>query len=139
MELNSTEELISDIKQGKMVIVMDDEDRENEGDFIIAAEFCSAQDVNFMAKNGRGLICLTLTEERCRQLNIPLMVKSSMDAHSTNFTVSIEASSGVTTGISAADRAKTINSATKPDAKPSDLTQPGHVFSFNGATRRSIN
>jgi len=128
MELNSTEELISDIKQGKMVIVMDDEDRENEGDFIIAAEFCTAQDVNFMAKNGRGLICLTLTEERCRQLNIPLMVKSSMDVHSTNFTVSIEASRGVTTGISAADRAKTINTATKPDAKPSDLTQPGHVF-----------
>ena len=78
MELNSTEELIGNIKQGKMVIVMDDEDRENEGDFIIAAEFCSAQDVNFMAKNGRAnfLICLTLTEERCRQLNIPLMVKS---------------------------------------------------------------
>lgn len=128
MKLNSTEELISDIKQGKMIIVMDDEDRENEGDFIIAAEHCNAQHVNFMAKNGRGLICLTLTEERCRKLNIPLMVRGSMDVHSTNFTVSIEASSGVTTGISAADRAKTINAAIKADAKPSDLNQPGHIF-----------
>ena len=128
MKLNSTEELISDIKQGKMIIVMDDEDRENEGDFIIAAEFCTAQHVNFMAKNGRGLICLTLTEERCQQLNIPLMVRGSMDVHSTNFTVSIEASSGVTTGISAADRARTISSAIKADAKPSDLRQPGHIF-----------
>ena len=130
MKLNSTEELINDIKQGKMIIVMDDEDRENEGDFIIAAEFCDAKHINFMAKNGRGLICLTLTEERCQQLNIPLMVKGSMDVHSTNFTVSIEASSGVTTGISAADRARTISSAIKLDAKPSDLTQPGHILSL---------
>ena len=128
MKLNSTEELIDDIKKGKMIIVMDDEDRENEGDFIVAAEFCTAEHVNFMAKHGRGLICLTLTEERCQQLNIPLMVRSSMDVHSTNFTVSIEASSGVTTGISAADRAKTIETAIRADAKPSDLTQPGHIF-----------
>ena len=100
MPLNTTQELIEDIAAGKMVIIMDDEDRENEGDFIIAAQHCAAEHVNFMAKHGRGLICLTLTEERCQQLNLPLMVSNAGGLHSTNFTLSIEAAKGVTTGIS---------------------------------------
>ena len=128
MALNTTEELIQDISSGKMIIIMDDEDRENEGDFIIAAEYCDTEHVNFMAKNGRGLICLTLTEDRCRQLNLPLMVSETRASHSTNFTVSIEASEGVTTGISAGDRARTIKAAVKIDASASDIRQPGHIF-----------
>jgi len=107
MSLHSTEEIIEDIRQGKMVILMDDEDRENEGDIIIAAECVTPESVNFMARYGRGLICLTLTEERCKQLNLPLMVDKNNAPYATNFTVSIEAAEGVTTGISAADRAKT--------------------------------
>ena len=118
MELNTPEELIEDIRQGKMVILMDDEDRENEGDLIMAAECVSAQDINFMAKFARGLICLTLTEERCKQLNLPLMVSANNAQHGTNFTVSIEAAEGVTTGISAADRAKTVQTAVAKNAKP---------------------
>ena len=128
MPLNTTQELIEDIAAGKMVIIMDDEDRENEGDFIIAAQHCAAEHVNFMAKHGRGLICLTLTEERCQQLNLPLMVSNTGGLHSTNFTLSIEAAEGVTTGISAADRARTIEAAIKDQASPSDICQPGHVF-----------
>ena len=128
MPLNTTQELIEDIAAGKMVIIMDDEDRENEGDFIIAAQHCAAEHVNFMAKHGRGLICLTLTEERCQQLNLPLMVSNAGGLHSTNFTLSIEAAEGVTTGISAADRARTIEAAIKDQASPSDICQPGHVF-----------
>jgi 3,4-dihydroxy 2-butanone 4-phosphate synthase/GTP cyclohydrolase II len=128
MALNSTQELIDDFRAGKMIIIMDDEDRENEGDFIIAAEHCSAEHINFMSKHGRGLICLTLTEERCRQLNIPLMVQDTRVTHSTNFTVSIEAAVGVTTGISAADRACTVQAAVARDASAADLTQPGHIF-----------
>ena len=128
MALNNTEELIRDISSGKMIIVMDDEDRENEGDFIVAAEYCDAEHVNFMAKNGRGLICLTLTEGRCRQLSLPLMVSETRASHSTAFTMSIEASEGVTTGISAGDRARTIKAAIKTDAGPSDIRQPGHIF-----------
>lgn len=128
MFLNTTEELIEDIAGGKMIIIMDDEDRENEGDFVIAAAHCDAEHVNFMAKHGRGLICLTLTEERCRQLNLPLMVGNTGDLHSTNFTVSIEAAEGVTTGISASDRARTIEAAVRSNAAPSDIRQPGHVF-----------
>ncbi|MEN8215444.1 MAG: bifunctional 3,4-dihydroxy-2-butanone-4-phosphate synthase/GTP cyclohydrolase II [Pseudomonadota bacterium] len=128
MSLNNIEEIIADIRQGKMVVLMDDEDRENEGDLIMAASQVRAEDINFMARYGRGLICLTLTKERCRQLQLPLMVNENNAAHRTNFTVSIEAAKGVTTGISAADRALTIRAAVAPDAKPSDLVQPGHIF-----------
>lgn len=128
MELNNIKEIVEDIRQGKMVILMDDEDRENEGDLIMAAELVRADDINFMATYGRGLICLTLTQDRCEQLSLPLMVKNNNDLHSTNFTLSIEAAKGVTTGISAADRAVTVRAAVAVDARPSDIVQPGHVF-----------
>ncbi len=126
--MNTIEEIIEDLKQGKMVVIMDDEDRENEGDLIMAASFARPEDINFMARYGRGLICLTLTRERCQQLRLPLMVNDNRTAHSTNFTVSIEAAEGVTTGISAADRALTIQAAVAVDAHPEDLVQPGHIF-----------
>ena len=126
--MNSIEEIIEDLRQGKMVIIMDDEDRENEGDLVMAASFTRPEDVNFMARYGRGLICLTLTQERCQQLRLPLMVNENKTPHSTNFTVSIEAAVGVTTGISAADRAKTILAAVAANAKADDLVQPGHIF-----------
>ncbi len=128
MELNSPEEIIDDIRQGKMVILMDDEDRENEGDLVIAAEMVRAEDINFMATHARGLICLTLTKERCEQLKLPLMVKSNGAAFETNFTLSIEAAEGVTTGISAADRAQTIRVAVRTNAVAEDIVQPGHIF-----------
>lgn len=128
MSLNSTEELIEEIRAGRMVVLMDDEQRENEGDLVIAAECVRAEDINFMARFGRGLVCLTLTREHCRRLNLPLMARNFYSAHSTNFTVSIEAAEGITTGISAADRALTIRKAVAPDARPSDLVQPGHIF-----------
>jgi len=128
MGLNSTEEIIEDLRQGKMVIIMDDEDRENEGDLLMAAECVTPAAVNFMAKYGRGLICLTLNKERCQQLRLPLMVSGTDESHSTNFTVSIEAAEGVTTGISAADRATTVLAAVAPQAKPEDVVQPGHIF-----------
>ena len=126
--MNTIEEIIEDLRQGKMVIIMDDEDRENEGDLVMAAAFTRPEDVNFMARYGRGLICLTLTSERCQQLRLPLMVNENKTPHSTNFTVSIEAATGVTTGISAADRARTIQCAVASHAKPDDLVQPGHIF-----------
>ncbi len=128
MQLNSIEEIIDDIRQGKMVILMDDEDRENEGDLIIAAERVRAEDINFMATNARGLICLTLTRERCEFLRLPLMVNHNGTQFNTNFTVSIEAASGVTTGISAADRMRTIQAAVARDSRPEDIVQPGHIF-----------
>jgi len=128
MELNSPQELIEDIRQGKMVILMDDEDRENEGDLVIAAQMVRPEDINFMATHARGLICLTLTQERCKQLNLPLMVQSNGAAFATNFTLSIEAAEGVTTGISAADRARTVQVAVSADAVPEDIVQPGHIF-----------
>ncbi len=128
MPLNTTEEIIADIREGKMVILMDDEDRENEGDLIMAAVKVRAEDINFMARFGRGLICLTLTNERCQQLQLNQMVVDNNAPLGTNFTVSIEAAKGVTTGISAADRAVTILAAVAPEAKPSDLVQPGHIF-----------
>ncbi|WP_020681959.1 bifunctional 3,4-dihydroxy-2-butanone-4-phosphate synthase/GTP cyclohydrolase II [Marinobacterium rhizophilum] len=128
MQLNTTEELIEDIRQGKMVILMDDEDRENEGDLVIAAEMVRAEDINFMATHARGLICLTLTRSRCEQLKLPLMVQSNGAQFSTNFTLSIEAATGVTTGISAADRAHTVRVAVRGDAVPEDIVQPGHIF-----------
>tara|TARA_R110000787_G_scaffold42983_6_gene105343 strand:+ start:2872 stop:4041 length:1170 start_codon:yes stop_codon:yes gene_type:complete len=126
--LDYISDILADFKAGKMVIMMDDEDRENEGDLIMAASAVRAQDINFMARYGRGLICLTLTAERCRQLRLPLMVTQGDDMHRTAFTVSIEAAEGVTTGISAHDRAQTIQAAVKADARPTDLVQPGHIF-----------
>jgi 3,4-dihydroxy 2-butanone 4-phosphate synthase/GTP cyclohydrolase II len=128
MSLNSIEEIITDIRAGRMVILMDDEDRENEGDLVMAATHVRPEDINFMASHGRGLICLTLTRKRCEQLALPLMVQSNLSSHATNFTVSIEAASGVTTGISAADRARTIQAAVAADAQPRDIVQPGHIF-----------
>ncbi len=128
MQLNTIEELIEDYKQGKMVILMDDEDRENEGDLLIPSSLVTAEDINFMARYGRGLICLTLTRERCQQLHLPLMVKDNSDPHGTPFTVSIEAAEGVTTGISAADRAVTVRAAVEPNAGPADIVTPGHIF-----------
>src|SRR6056297_2212823 len=123
MEFNTTEEIIADIAAGKMVIIVDDEDRENEGDLLMAASMVRPEDINFMAKYGRGLICLTLTRERCEQLRLPLMVSGTDRARGTNFTLSIEAAEGVTTGISAHDRAHTIRAAVAPAARPEDLRQ----------------
>ena len=125
---NTIDEILEDLRRGKMAVVMDDEDRENEGDLIMAAECVGPQDVNFMARYGRGLICLTLTRERCRQLRLPLMVSDTDSTHRTNFTLSIEAAEGVTTGISAHDRAHTVKTAVAPGARPEDLRQPGHIF-----------
>jgi 3,4-dihydroxy 2-butanone 4-phosphate synthase / GTP cyclohydrolase II len=126
--ISPIEEIIRDIRDGKMVILVDEEDRENEGDLVLAAEFATAAHINFMAKHGRGLICLTLTQARCRQLNLPAMVEHNASSMRTNFTVSIEASSGVTTGISAADRARTIQVAVAKEAKAQDIVSPGHIF-----------
>ena len=126
--VSSTAEILADFRAGKMVILIDDEDRENEGDLLLAADFVTPEAINFMATHARGLICLTLTEERCRRLRLPLMTAVNGTKMSTNFTMSIEAAEGVTTGISAADRAKTIQDAVAADAKPSDIVQPGHVF-----------
>lgn len=128
MALNTTEEIIEDLRQGKMVVIMDDEDRENEGDLLLAADKVTPEAINFMARYGRGLICLTLSKERCQRLRLPLMVFENNAPLSTAFTVSIEAAEGVTTGISAADRATTVAAAVAPDAEPRDLVQPGHVF-----------
>ena len=125
---NTIDEILEDLRRGKMAVIMDDEDRENEGDLIMAADGVRPQDVNFMARYGRGLICLTLTRERCRQLRLPLMVSDTDSAHRTNFTLSIEAAEGVTTGISAHDRAHTVKTAVSPNARPEDLRQPGHIF-----------
>jgi len=122
------EDIIADVRQGKMVIMVDDEDRENEGDLIMAAEKVRPEDINYMARYGRGLICLTLTRERCAQLRLPLMVEETDQHHMTNFTVSIEATKGITTGISAHDRAKTVQTAVAKNASPDQLSQPGHIF-----------
>ena len=126
--ISPTREIIEEIRQGRMVILVDEEDRENEGDLVLAAQFATPEHINFMAKYGRGLICLTLTEARCRQLNLPSMVQKNGSSMRTNFTVSIEAASGVTTGISAADRAHTIQAAVAKNASPRDIVSPGHVF-----------
>ena len=128
MALSSISEIIADIQVGKMVILVDEEDRENEGDLVLAAQFVTPEAINFMARFGRGLICLTLSEERCRQLDLPLMVTRNGTRHGTKFTVSIEAAEGVSTGISAADRARTIQAAIARNARPDDLVQPGHIF-----------
>lgn len=128
MSISAIQDIIADLKQGKMVILVDEEDRENEGDLVLAADFVTPEAINFMATHGRGLICLTLIEERCQQLDLPLMVSANRSPLGTNFTLSIEAASGVTTGISAADRARTVQAAVKADAKPQDIVQPGHIF-----------
>ncbi len=130
MKFNKIEDIIEDISQGKMVIIVDDEDRENEGDFLMAASKVRPEDINFMATHGRGLVCMPITAERCKQLNLPLMVseKDNQEELATNFTISIEASSGVTTGISAYDRSLTIHAAVAPDADKSSIVQPGHIF-----------
>jgi len=122
------EDIIEDVRAGRMVIMVDDENRENEGDLIMAAARVRPEDINYMARYGRGLICLTLTRERCAQLRLPLMVVDTDERHATNFTVSIEAAEGITTGISAHDRAKTVLAAVAPDARPEHLRQPGHIF-----------
>jgi 3,4-dihydroxy 2-butanone 4-phosphate synthase/GTP cyclohydrolase II len=122
------EDIIADLKKGKMVIMVDDENRENEGDLIMAAEKVRPEDINYMARYGRGLICLTLTRERCAQLRLPLMVEETDQHHATNFTVSIEATKGITTGISAHDRAKTVQAAVAKNATPDYVSQPGHIF-----------
>jgi 3,4-dihydroxy 2-butanone 4-phosphate synthase/GTP cyclohydrolase II len=128
MALNSIDELIEDIRQGKMVILMDDEDRENEGDLIMAAECVQAEHINFMAKYARGLICMPMTRERCEILRLPLMAPRNGSGFGTKFTVSIEAAEGVTTGISAADRARTVQVAAAKNAQADDIVSPGHIF-----------
>jgi 3,4-dihydroxy 2-butanone 4-phosphate synthase/GTP cyclohydrolase II len=128
MKFNSIEEIVDDLSQGKMVIIVDDEDRENEGDFLMAASKVKPDDINFMVTHGRGLVCLTLRAERCQQLKLPLMNEATDAEHGTNFTISIEAAEGVTTGISAYDRALTIRAAVAPDATPDDIVLPGHIF-----------
>src|SRR5512136_3473147 len=134
MSVSKIEEAIEDIRRGRMVILVDDEDRENEGDLTMAAEMVTPEAINFMARFGRGLICLTLTGERCDQLRLPLMVSSNTSSFGTAFTVSIEARKGVTTGISAADRAHTILTAVADNAKADDLARPGHVFPLRART-----
>jgi len=126
--ISPTPEIIAEIQAGRMVVLVDEEDRENEGDLVMGAEFVTPEAINFMAKHGRGLICLTLTESRCRQLNLAPMVNQNRSQMGTNFTVSIEAAQGVTTGISAADRARTVQAAVRREARPEDLVQPGHIF-----------
>ena len=128
MSFATIPERLAEIRAGRMVVILDDEDRENEGDLIMAAEKARPEDVNFMVREGRGLVCLPLTEAHCRQLGLKPMVDRNTSPHHTNFTVSIEAATGVTTGISAYDRAHTIRAASKPDARPEDIVQPGHIF-----------
>ncbi|MGN1056690.1 MAG: bifunctional 3,4-dihydroxy-2-butanone-4-phosphate synthase/GTP cyclohydrolase II [Comamonas sp.] len=126
--ISPVEDIVADMRAGRMVILVDEEDRENEGDLVLASDHVTPEAINFMAKYGRGLICLTLTRERCEYLKLPPMAARNGTVYSTAFTVSIEAAEGVTTGISAADRAHTIRTAVAKDAQPSDLVQPGHVF-----------
>jgi 3,4-dihydroxy 2-butanone 4-phosphate synthase/GTP cyclohydrolase II len=121
-------ELVADLAAGRMVILVDEEDRENEGDLVLAADHVTPAAINFMARHARGLVCLTLTRERCERLHLPPMTSRNGTKHGTAFTVSIEAATGVTTGISAADRARTVQAAVAREARPSDLVQPGHVF-----------
>ena len=128
MAVSSIEEVIKDIRAGKMVILVDDEDRENEGDLCMAAEAVTDEAINFMATHGRGLICLTLSPDLVDKLKLPMMVRDNRSPYGTGFTISIEAKTGVSTGISAADRARTIQAAVAPDAKPEDLVSPGHIF-----------
>lgn len=127
-DIASTDEIIEEIRRGHVVVLVDDEDRENEGDLVFAADFVTPEKINFLAKHGRGLICMPITPEHAAQLNLPPMAPRNRTVHGTNFTVAIEAAEGITTGISAADRAHTIRVATRPGARPEDIVQPGHVF-----------
>src|SRR5437899_11385089 len=122
------EKALDELRRGRMVILVDDADRENEGDLVLAAQFVSPEAINFMAKHARGLICLSLTEHQVKQLGLTMMVNENESTYSTAFTVSIEAAQGVTTGISAQDRATTVRAASRPDARPEDVVRPGHVF-----------
>ena len=128
MPISPIPELIADLAAGRMILLVDDEDRENEGDLIIASEFITPEAINFMAKHARGLICLTLTRKHCERLKLPLMTQQNGSSHGTAFTLSIEAAQGVSTGISAADRARTVQAAVNPQARPEDIVQPGHIF-----------
>ena len=128
MSISTTQEIVDELRAGRMVILVDEEDRENEGDLVLAADFVTPEAINFMVKHARGLVCLTLTAERCEQLNLPMMATRNGTSFGTNFTVSIEAAEGVTTGISAADRARTIQVAVAKGATPNDIVQPGHIF-----------
>ncbi len=134
MTIASTQELVDDVRLGRMIVLADAEDRENEGDLLLAADFVTPDAINFMATHARGLVCLTLTEERCRQLNLAQMVSENRSRIGTAFTASIEAATGVTTGISAADRARTVRVATAKHAKPADIVQPGHIFPIMAQT-----
>ncbi len=136
MALNTIAELVEDIRQGKMVILMDDEDRENEGDLIMAAECVRAEDINFMAKHARGLICMPMDRARCERLGLPLMVQRNGSGFGTKFTVSIEAAEGGPTGISAADRARTVQAAAAREAVAADIVSPGHIFPLMAQARR---
>jgi len=131
--ISPVEDIVAEIRAGRMVILVDEEDRENEGDLVLAADHVTPEAINFMARFGRGLICLTLTRERCERLRLPPMVPRNGTKMGTAFTVSIEAAEGVTTGISAADRARTVQVAVAPDAQPTDLVQPGHIFPLQAA------
>lgn len=128
VSISPTQDIVADLRTGRMVILVDEEDRENEGDLVLAAEYATPEAINFMITHARGLVCLTLNEARCRQLDLPLMVRDNRTPHGTAFTVSIEAADGVTTGISAHDRARTVRAAVARHARPSDLVQPGHIF-----------
>jgi 3,4-dihydroxy 2-butanone 4-phosphate synthase/GTP cyclohydrolase II len=128
MSIATTQEIVAELRAGRMVILVDEEDRENEGDLVLAADFVTPEAINFMARYGRGLVCLTLTEERCNQLNLPMMTARNGTVYGTNFTVSIEAAEGVTTGISAADRARTVQVAIAKNTTAADIVQPGHIF-----------
>ena len=128
MSISSTQEIVAELRAGRMVILVDEEDRENEGDLVLAADFVTPEAINFMIRHARGLVCLTLAEEICDRLALPMMTSRNGTSFGTNFTVSIEAAEGVTTGISAADRARTIQVAVAKDATPDDLVQPGHIF-----------
>ena len=141
-KLNSIEDALKDIREGKIVIVVDDENRENEGDFIIAAEKVTSETINFMSKHGRGLICTALVEERCDELELEMMVHKNTSSHKTAFTVSVDLlGDGCTTGISASDRAKTVKALVDPKTKPGDLGRPGHIFplraKMGGVLRRT--
>lgn len=139
--INKIEEALEDLKLGKMIVVMDDEDRENEGDLIMSSELCTPEDINFMSSKGKGLICVSVTEQRAKELEINLMVSSNSALHNTKFTVSVDYAHGTTTGISAFDRAKTVNALIDDKTIPSDLLRPGHVFPLisakDGVLRRS--
>jgi 3,4-dihydroxy 2-butanone 4-phosphate synthase/GTP cyclohydrolase II len=128
MSISPVQDIVADLRAGRMVILVDEEDRENEGDLVLAAEHVTPEAINFMVTHARGLVCLTLSEARCQQLDLPLMVRDNKTPHNTAFTVSIEAAEGVTTGISAHDRARTVQAAVAKNAKPGDIIQPGHIF-----------